>query len=236
MSDTPDANDDTPNASEPPTTTSETTTATDKDDPVERLKAEKAALEAQLKGQQRANERLRNDLKKNVQVEDLTGRLGVLSQSFEKFASILKEAGNEDMADAVEEVLSQSRTASDAISQETQAQTTIVDELGKVGIEWDDDRLKTARAYYESKNYDKAIEEVRNLSEQEANKTIEQRVAEELEKRLADASGTVTKTSGTKPAAAPAPLEGQDAIRAQLDSGDYDAADLLAKAAALARK
>lgn len=211
-------------------------TATEEDVSVEKLKAENEALQAQLKGQQRANERLRGDLKDRVKAEDTASRLAVMSESFEKLAGVLKEAGDEQVAAAVDEVLGASRTASESISRETEAQTTIADELGKVGLDWEDPKLEAARAYYDSGNYDKAQEAVRTVVSNETNKSIEEQVEERLQEKLKEAGGVVNSANASQGGTPPPEPEGKDKLIKDLDSGDYDPLAALAEANRLAQE
>lgn len=172
-------------------------------------------LESQLKGLQRANERLRRELTNSVQAEGNAEVLKTLSEAINSIGSSVAGVLDEETAAKVKQTLARTAQVQTALEAETGARSKIVDKLGAIDMEWEDDSLGAARAYYEDGNYDKAIGEVDKVISKQKDNTRELEVQVEVEKRLREAGHTIVQSSGGS-APKPPPLEGEEALRVKL--------------------
>lgn len=185
---------------------------------LEEANVRREQLEAQLKGEQRNNARLRKDLASGIEAEGLREELKTVSGTVDELVDALRAQMSGEGADPeiIDGIRSKSAQSRERIAAATTARKQIADKLSEAGVDWEDDSLKTARAYYEGGQLDKAVAEVESVTKKDP-AAVEAQIAAEVERRLKE-KGASVDPNATPASTAPK----KDSAEARILAGDYD--------------
>lgn len=201
----------------------------------EELVAEVENLKSQLKGQQRTNERLRNDLRSGIQTEAIQREQELTREALDALIDTIGSSPllDEDVAAKFNSLKEQTARVREELSSETSVRGEIADVLGKYGLDWEADspKVEVLRAHYDAGNFDKVRESLRKIDNEFSATDVETRAQARAEEILRGRGVKVDAGSGTG-----TPPTRQADILGALERGDLSGEAALTAAIELAQK
>lgn len=162
----------------------------------EEAKAEVERLRAQLKGEQRTNERLRKDLRGRVTGEESTELIRVQGKKLDTVIEYLEKSGLNDpeFTQKLKTIKAESSQAESRLREETEATLKIEELVAETGVDFAE--VGEAGAYWESGNYKKAVAVYERVAKGKQVPAGDDEKKVEAAKKVDAGGGTVATATG----------------------------------------